>query len=104
VSAVAEPVDIILLSYNRLEFLAQMVEALEERTVWPHRLTIVDNASGPETRQWLRENAARFHQIIWNERNEHLAGFQRASRRPTASCSCSRTPISSVSRPRRAAG
>lgn len=74
---VAEPVDIIVLSYNRLDFLVAMVEALEQRTVWPHRLTIVDNASAPATRRWLRENAARFHQIVWNERNEHLAGFQR---------------------------
>lgn len=73
----AEPVDIILLSYNRLDFLAEMIEKLEQRTVWPHRVTIVDNASGPATRQWLRDNAQRFHQIIWNERNEHLGGFQR---------------------------
>jgi hypothetical protein len=76
-SAVAEPVDIILLSYNRREYLAQMVTALEERTHWPHRVSVVDNLSGPETRQWLRENAGRFHQVIWNDRNEHLAGFQR---------------------------
>jgi hypothetical protein len=74
---VAEPVDIILLSYNRLDYLIEMVGSLERRTQWPHRLTIVDNASGPQTRQWLRDNAARFHQIVWNERNEHLAGFQR---------------------------
>jgi hypothetical protein len=74
---VAEPVDIILLSYNRLDYLAAMVDAIEQRTRRPYRLTIVDNASGPATRQWLREHAARFHQIIWNERNEHLAGLQR---------------------------
>jgi hypothetical protein len=74
---VAEPVDIILLSYNRLDYLVEMVASLEQHTQWPHRLTIVDNASGPATRQWLRDNAARFHQIVWNERNEHLAGFQR---------------------------
>jgi hypothetical protein len=77
VSAVAETVDIILLSYNRLGYLVQMVAALEERTQWPHRVTVVDNLSGPDTRQWLRENSGRFHQIIWNDRNEHLAGFQR---------------------------
>jgi hypothetical protein len=77
VSAVAEPVDIILLSYNRPEFLVAMVEALEARTLWPHQLTVVDNASGPQTRQWLRENSSRFRQIVWNERNEHLAGLQR---------------------------
>jgi hypothetical protein len=77
VSGVAEPVDIILLSYNRPAYLAQMVTALEERTQWPHRVTVVDNLSGPETRQWLRENAGRFHQVVWNDHNEHLAGFQR---------------------------
>lgn len=72
----AEPVDIILLSYNRLEFLVAMVEALEARTLWPYQLTVVDNASGPQTRQWLRENSGRFRQIVWNGRNEHLAGLQ----------------------------
>ena len=72
----AEPVDIILLSYNRLDFLAAMVETLEQRTVWPYRLTIVDNASGPATRQWLREHAGRFRQIVWNASNEHLGGLQ----------------------------
>ncbi|HEX2702335.1 MAG TPA: glycosyltransferase [Solirubrobacteraceae bacterium] len=72
----AEPVDIILLSYNRLDFLVAMVETLEARTLWPYRLTVVDNASGPQTRQWLRENAGRFRQIVWNERNEHLAALR----------------------------
>jgi hypothetical protein len=74
---VAEPVDIILLAYNRLDYLVEMVDALEQRTHWPYRLTVVDNASAPATRQWLRDNVARFHQVIWNPRNEHLAGFQR---------------------------
>lgn len=73
----AEPVDIILLSYNRLDFLVEMVDAIEQRTRWPHRLTIVENASGPATREWLREHTARFHQVIFNDANEHLAGFQR---------------------------
>ncbi|MDQ3850490.1 MAG: glycosyltransferase, partial [Actinomycetota bacterium] len=72
-----EPIDIILLAYNRVDYLARMVDALEAHTVWPHRLTIVDNVSGPQTRRWLRDNAHRFHQIVWNRRNEHLAGHQR---------------------------
>ena len=72
-----EPIDIILLAYNRMDYLRRMVDALEANTVWPYRLTIVDNVSGPETRQWLRDNEARFHQIVWNRRNEHLAGHQR---------------------------
>ncbi|HUB76667.1 MAG TPA: glycosyltransferase [Solirubrobacteraceae bacterium] len=73
----AEPVDIILLTYNRPALLGAMVDSLERNTLWPHRLTIVDNASGPETRSWLRANAGRFERIVWNPSNEHLAGFQR---------------------------
>ena len=72
-----EPIDIILLAHNRMDYLRRMVDALEANTVWPYRLTIVDNVSGPETRQWLRDNEVRFHQIVWNRRNEHLAGHQR---------------------------
>lgn len=72
-----DPVDVILLSYNRVDYLRQMVDAVEQHTQWPYRLTIVDNASGPQTRQWLRANRDRFQQIVWNRRNEHLAGHQR---------------------------
>jgi hypothetical protein len=73
---VVEPVDIILLAYNRLDYLIEMVDALGERTEWPYRLTVVDNVSGPETRNWLRAHRGRFHQIVFNQRNEHLAGYQ----------------------------
>jgi hypothetical protein len=73
----AEPVDIILLAYNRLDYLIEMIDALAAHTVWPYRLTIVDNLSGPETRNWLRAHRQLFHQVIFNDRNEHLAGYQR---------------------------
>jgi hypothetical protein len=72
-----EAIDIILLAYNRVDYLRRMVDALEQHTVWPYRLTIVDNVSGPQTRQWLRDNSQRFRRVIWNRRNEHLAGHQR---------------------------
>jgi hypothetical protein len=72
----AEPVDIILLAYNRLHYLSEMADALERNTRWPYRMTVVDNASGPETRNWLRANRDRFRQIIFNQRNAHLAGYQ----------------------------
>ncbi len=71
------PVDIIVLAYNRVDYLGEMVEALEQRTRWPYRLTVVDNVSGPDTRNWLRAHRERFHEVIFNDRNEHLAGFQR---------------------------
>jgi Glycosyl transferase family 2 len=76
-NVIRDPVDVILLTYNRVDYLQQMIDAIERHTQWPYRLTIVDNASGAQTREWLRGNRSRFHQIIWNSRNEHLAGHQR---------------------------
>lgn len=83
-AGLAEPVDIILLAFNRADYLREMVDALERETEWPYRLTVVDNVSGPETRNWLRAHRQRFHQIIWNERNEHLAGYQRGIAQTTS--------------------
>ena len=73
----SEPVDVVVLAYNRLDYLVEMIDALEERTRWPYRLTVVDNVSGPQTRQWLRQNRGRFERVIFNQRNEHLAGHAR---------------------------
>jgi hypothetical protein len=69
------PIDIIMLSHDRLEHLAATVDALEARTPEPYRLTIVDNASGPEVRNWLGENKQRFHQVIFRPTNEHVPAF-----------------------------
>ena len=69
--------DIVLLTHNRLEYLVATVEALHERTPEPFRLTIVDNASGSPVRNWLAEHRDLFHQVIFQEANEHVAGFQR---------------------------
>lgn len=70
-----EPVDIIMLTHNRLDHLEATIDALEANTPEPYRLTIVDNASGPETRNWLSANRARFHRIIFRPTNEHLGAF-----------------------------
>jgi hypothetical protein len=69
------PIDIIMLTHNRLEHLVATVDALEARTPEPYRLTIVDNASGPAVRNWLAENAHRFEQVIYRPTNEHVPGF-----------------------------
>jgi Glycosyl transferase family 2 len=69
--------DIVLLTYNRLEYLVATVEALRERTPEPFRLTIVDNASGSAVRNWLVEHRDLFHEVIFQAENEHIAGFQR---------------------------
>ncbi|HEX6701080.1 MAG TPA: glycosyltransferase [Gaiellaceae bacterium] len=72
-----DALDIVLLTYNRLEYLVATVEALRERTPEPFRLTIVDNASGSAVRNWLVEHGDLFHQVIFQPQNEHIAGFQR---------------------------
>lgn len=71
-----EPIDIVLLSHNRLDYLARTVEALHARTPEPFRLTLVDNASESEVRNWLDANRRFFHRIIPLPENEHVPAFQ----------------------------
>jgi len=40
-----EPVDIILVTYQRLHFLKQTVTKINERTMYPYNLIVIDNAS-----------------------------------------------------------
>src|ERR1700754_3860515 len=70
--------DLILLTHNRLAHLVATVDALEERTRSPYRLTIVDNASGPEVRNWLAANRARFHGLVLLAENEFLPALNHA--------------------------
>lgn len=70
-----EPVDIIMLTHNRLDHLVATVDALEARTRSPYRLTIVDNASGPEVRNWLARHRERFHQLVLLDHNEFLTAL-----------------------------
>jgi hypothetical protein len=70
-----EPIDIILLTHDRLDYLVRTVEALEQRTPEPFQMTIVDNASGPETRSWLAENRARFERVIFRATNAYVPAF-----------------------------
>ena len=69
------PIDIIMLTYNRLEHIVATIDALEERTPEPYRLTIVDNGSGPDVRNWLAENQHRFERVIFNPSNDHVPAF-----------------------------
>ena len=69
--------DIVMLTHNRLDYLVATVEALEQRTRAPYRLTIVDNASDPDVRNWLAENRDRFHQLILLGANEFLTALNR---------------------------
>jgi hypothetical protein len=78
------PVDIIMLAHNRLEHLVATVDALEAHTHTPYRLTVVDNASGPEVRNWLAANRGRFERIIWSTENEMLGAFNRGMAHATS--------------------
>jgi hypothetical protein len=69
------PIDIIMLTHDRLEHLIATLDALEARTPEPYRLTVVDNASGPEVRNWLDANRHRMHQLILRPTNEHVPAF-----------------------------
>ena len=72
----AQPIDIVVLSHDRLEHLVATVDALHARTPDPFRLTLVDNASDPDVRNWIVDNRRRFHQVILRPTNEHVGAFQ----------------------------
>ena len=59
-------IDIILVTFNRLNFLKEAVKRINERTKYPHRLIIVDNASTDGTQEWLK--GARLQGLL----NEHI--------------------------------
>jgi GT2 family glycosyltransferase len=70
-----DPIDIVILTYNRLKYLQQTVDALFERTTYPFRLTIVDNNSEPDVRGYLEKNRELFHHLILNDKNEYVPAF-----------------------------
>ncbi|TVM02870.1 MAG: hypothetical protein CV087_08170 [Candidatus Brocadia sp. WS118] len=82
--SVPEPVDIVMLTYNRLKYLQQTVDALFESTEYPFRLTIVDNNSEPDVRHYLEAHEDKFHQVIFNEKNEYVPAFHRGIEKTTS--------------------
>lgn len=75
--ATARPAtDIIILAHNRLDHLVATIDALEARTPEPIRISVVDNASGPDVRNWLAANRHRLHRLILRPTNEHVPAFQ----------------------------
>jgi len=49
-----QPIDIVLVTFNRLNFLKHTVKKIYERTLYPHRLWVVDNNSPDGTQEWLK--------------------------------------------------
>ena len=64
-----QPTDIVMLTHNRLDHLSRRSMRSSSGPLRPSAITIVDNASGPEVRNWLHANRARFHQLILLEEN-----------------------------------
>jgi hypothetical protein len=50
-----EPIDIILITYQRLNFLKKTIDAIDKRTFYPFRIIVVDNASTDGTKDYLKE-------------------------------------------------
>ena len=75
--------DIILVTYNRLNFTKKVIESIIERTKSSYRLIVVDNGSDKETDSYLRGLFAdeTIDELILNKENKGLEtalnqGFQ----------------------------
>ena len=49
-----QTIDIILVTYQRLPYLKETVEAINKRTLYPFNLIVVDNASTDGTKEWCK--------------------------------------------------
>jgi glycosyltransferase involved in cell wall biosynthesis len=59
----------VIISYNRLELLKECYHSYKETVSVPYTLTIVDNRSDNETRQWLSAEVSPRDQVIFLEHN-----------------------------------
>jgi SAM-dependent methyltransferase len=70
------PIDILLVTYQRCNFLKHTVESIYERTSFPFRLWVIDNHSSDETTDYLKK--AKLHGYIHDylilDENVGLAG------------------------------
>lgn len=74
-----KPIDIVLVTFNRLDFLKTTVKAIYHRTRYPHRLIVVDNASTDgKTQAWLKHariNGFVSEHVFLEENKGLAAGF-----------------------------
>jgi len=76
-----KPVPIILTTYRRLHFLKKTIEALHERTLYPHKLIVVYNKPETEddgTKDYLKRKlvTGEIHEVVWLDRNAGQADSQ----------------------------
>lgn len=50
-----EKIDIIVVTYNRLNLLKKTIKAINVRTRYPHRIIVIDNNSYDGTKEWLTD-------------------------------------------------
>jgi len=69
-----QDIDIIVVTYNRLEFTKKTLESIFSRTKLPYRLIVIDNASTDGTREFLNKlgNEGKIDQVIFNDKNVGL--------------------------------
>lgn len=72
-----KPIDIIFLTYNRLNYLIQTITSLIFNTRYPYRIIIVDNNSEDETKNFIKSNELIFDKVIYNSSNEWTSAFQK---------------------------
>jgi len=58
-----EPVDIIIITYERKYYLFQTIDQIIRDTKYPYRLIVVDNGSTDGTREWIKEQHK--NGLIW---------------------------------------
>ncbi len=68
-------IDIIISSFRRSHYLEALVKAIKERTVFPHKVIVVDNCSIPETRDFTEglKKEGYIDEVIHNEKNYPLS-------------------------------
>ena len=67
-------VSIICPTYNKIEFLKQMMKSIEKNTQWPFELIIVDNASNDGTQEYVLNAGFKMKgQYLRNEENKGFA-------------------------------
>lgn len=72
-----KPVDIVLLTHDRLNYFHKTISALINNTKYNYRLIIVDNNSAEEFKNYLSQTRILYDEIIFNETNEWTAAFQK---------------------------
>lgn len=70
-----EPVNITMVTYNRVDFTRRSIESIASTAGYPYELTVVDNGSRDSTVELLRDLEARgaIHRLILNTENRGVA-------------------------------